>query len=154
MTGFVDEVVACSNEQDVFVDAGHLFGLTDSPEQVLIGLGFPVPETWACPGAASATLLAVDAILGAEFVFEVEWFVVAWFVFVANDVVRAGNNAAGAASAQPAVDDLVVEFFPLVGPSDTCWLGGLSCAHAQILNGQPTRRLDERRFTAPLGSGR
>ena len=91
--------------------------LADAAEQVLVGLGLPGPEAGAGPGAAGAALLAVAAVVGAELVLEVERLVAALCVVVAEDVVRAGDHAAGAAGAQPGGDDLVVELLPLGRPA-------------------------------------
>ena len=50
--------------------------------------------------------------------------VLALLVLVADDVVRAGDHAAGAAGAQPGGDDLGVELFPLRGPALRLGVGG------------------------------
>ena len=60
---------------------------------------------------------AVDAVVEAELLFEVERDVLALFVLVADHVVRARDHAAGAAGAQLVGDDLVVELFPLRRPA-------------------------------------
>ena len=69
-------------------------------EEVLVGLGLPGAEAGAGPGAGGAALLAVDAVVGPELVLEVERLVAAGLVVVADDVVRAGDHAAGAAGAE------------------------------------------------------
>ncbi len=89
-------------------------GLADAAEQVHVGLGLPGAEAGARPGAGRAALLAVDAVVGAELVLEVEGLVALLDVVVADDVVRAGDDAAGAARAQAALDDLGVQLLPLV----------------------------------------
>jgi hypothetical protein len=62
-------------------------------------------------------LLAVDAVVEAELLLEVERLVLALLVLVADDVVRAGDHAARAAGAQAGGDDLGVELLPLRGPA-------------------------------------
>ena len=69
-------------------------------EEVLVGLGLPGAEAGAGPGARGAALLAVDAVVGPELVFEVEGAGSPSLVVVADDVVRAGDDAPGAAGAQ------------------------------------------------------
>ena len=64
----------------------------------------------------------MDAVGLTKFVFEVERFVGARLVLVADDIVRARDHAAGTARTEPAGDDLVVELFPLVSPA--LFLGG------------------------------
>ena len=78
------------------------FGSRQAAEQVLVGLGLPGAEAGARPGAGGAALLAVDAVVGAELVLEVERLVAALVVVVADHVVGAGDHAAGAAGAQAA----------------------------------------------------
>ena len=78
----------------------------------------------------------MGAVSFAKFVFKVERLVVPRFVLVTNDIVGAGNDTASATGAEPAVNDFVVEFLPLVRPADACWLGGLSCAHVLSLKGR------------------
>ena len=118
----VDEVVAGPGQDDVLVDPRHLVVVAAPPEEVLVGLGFPGPEAGAGPGAGGAALHAVDAVVEAEFLLQVERVVLAGLVAVADHVVRAGDDAAGAAGAQPAGDDLLVELLPLEGPAGL--LGG------------------------------
>ena len=114
----VDHVVRRPGQHDVGVDAGHL----------VVGAGrgrrgarrpgrSHRPEPGAGPGAAGAALLAVDAVVGAELVLEVERLVAALGVVVADDVVGARDHATRAAGAQAGVDDLVVQLLPLVGPA-------------------------------------
>ena len=59
----------------------------------------------------------MDAVGGAEFFLEMERLVGAGLVFVPDHIVRTADHTPGAAGAQPAGDDLVVEFLPLVGPA-------------------------------------
>jgi hypothetical protein len=59
----------------------------------------------------------VDAVGGTEFFLEMERLVGAGLVFVPDHIVRTADHTPGAAGAQPAGDDLVVEFLPLVGPA-------------------------------------
>ena len=59
----------------------------------------------------------VDAVVEAELLLEVERDVLALLVLVADDVVGAGDDAAGAAGAQAGRDDLGVELLPLRRPA-------------------------------------
>ena len=59
----------------------------------------------------------MDAVGCAEFFLEMERLVGAGLVFVSDHIVRTADHAPSAAGAQPAGDDLVVEFLPLVGPA-------------------------------------
>ena len=113
----VDHVVARAREEDVLVDAGRLVGLAHAGEEVLVGLRLPAAEARAGPGARRAALLAVDAVVEPELLLEVERLVRARRVLVADDVVRAGDHAAGAPGAEPGGDDLVVELLPLERPA-------------------------------------
>ena len=141
LASLIDEVIASPYQQDVFEDSRHLVGFADSAEEVFIGLGFPIAETRAGPGAAGAPLFAMYAIGCAEFVFEMERLVVARFVLITNDVVGTRNDTASTTGAKTAIDDLVVEFLPLVRPPDACWLGGLSCAHPLSLGAATVSRI-------------
>ena len=80
-----------------------------------------------------AALLAVDAVVGAELVLEVERLVGAGLVRVADDVVRARDDAAGAAGAQARLDDLGVQLLPLRRPARGLGggRGGLGHGHAR-----------------------
>ena len=109
----VDHVVAGPGQQDVLVDPGRLVGLAHPGEEVLVGLRLPRPEAGAGPRARRAALLAVDAVVEAQLLLEVEGLVRARRVLVADDVVGAGDDAAGATGAEPRGDDLVVELLPL-----------------------------------------
>ena len=117
LADLVDHVVAGAGEEDVLVDARRLVGPADAGEEVLVRLGFPGPEPRARSGAGRAALLAVDAVVEAELLLEVERLVGARRVLVADDVVRAGDHAAGAPRAEPGGDDLVVELLPLERPA-------------------------------------
>ena len=99
----VDHVVAGPGEQDVLVDAGHLVGLALAGEEVLVGLGLPGAEPGAGPGAGGAALLAVDAVVGPSSSSRWNGLVAARLVVVADDVVGAGDHAAGAAGAEARV---------------------------------------------------
>ena len=55
--------------------------------------------------------------------------VLALFVLVADDIMRAGDDAASTASTQTSGDDLLVEFFPLVCPTFGFYGCGLSNSH-------------------------
>jgi len=57
-----------------------------------------------------------------EFGFQMERLVVAFFVLVTDHLVGARHDAACTTRAETRVDDLFVEFFPLVGPAfGRCW---------------------------------
>ncbi len=103
------------------VDPGYLVVLAGAPEEVVVGLGFPDPETGACTGAAGAALLAVGAVVGTQLVLEVERPVAALFVVVSDDVMGACDHTTGAAGAQVGVDHLALQLLPLVAPA-----GGLN----------------------------
>jgi hypothetical protein len=77
-------------------------------------------EARAGAGAGGAALFAVEAVVGTQLFFDMEGLVLAFFVFVTNDVVRAGDDTTSASGAQTCGNDLFVEFFP----SRVC---GLSC---------------------------
>ena len=109
-------VVGRPGEQQLPPDAAHLVGLAHPAEQVHVGRRLPRPEAGAGTGARGAALLAVDAVVEAELLLEVERLVLALFVLVPDDVVRAGDDAPGAAGAQPGGDDLGVQLLPLRGP--------------------------------------
>ena len=113
----VHHVVARPGEVQLAPDAGHLVGLADPAEQVHVGRRLPRPEARAGPGAGGAALLAVDAVVEAELLLEVERHVLALLVLVADHVVGAGDDAAGAAGAQAGRDDLGVQLLPLRRPA-------------------------------------
>ena len=117
LAGLVHVLVGGADEHDVAVDADHLVGLARPAEEVLVGLRLPLTEAWAGAGAAGAALLAVDAVVGAELILEVEGLVLARLVVVADDVVRARDDAPGAPGAQAAGDHLGEQFLPLEGPA-------------------------------------
>jgi len=96
---------------------------------MIVGGLFPLAEAWASAGAGGATLFAMDAVVETEFFFNVEGLVFALFVFVADHVVRAGDNTASATRAQTSGDDLFVEFFPLGGPAFGFWRCRLGNCH-------------------------
>src|SRR5205823_15035725 len=83
------------------------------PEEELVDLRLPGPEPGAGPGARRAAPVAVAAAARAELVLEVERPVDVLGVLVAEDVVRAGDDAAGAAGAQAAGHDLVEQVLPV-----------------------------------------
>ena len=56
----------------------------------------------------------MDAVGCAEFFLEMERLVGVGLAFVSDHIVRTADHAPSAAGAQPAGDDLVVEFLPLV----------------------------------------
>src|SRR5680860_329995 len=90
---------------------------TDPSVKVLVGHGFPVSEARAGAGAGCAALVTVQALVGAEIILQVEGLVLTWLVLVADDVVRAGDHAAGAAGAQARGDDLGEQLFPTAVPA-------------------------------------
>ena len=67
-------------------------------------MGAPVSMPHSTVGPAAA---------GTEFLFEMERLVDVFGVLVAEHVVGAGHDTAGAAGAQPAGDDLAVEMLPV-----------------------------------------
>ena len=83
----------------------------------------PKRRSGACTGAGGATFLAVNAIVGAKFRFEMERQILAFFMLVSNDIMRACHNTPGTACAKTCVDDFGFEFFPLRCPAG--WSGRL-----------------------------
>src|SRR3546814_13594059 len=73
--------------------AGQLVVGAVPGEEVLVSLGLPAAEPGAGPRARGAALLTVDAIVGAELVFEVEGLVAPGFVVVPDHVVGAGDDS-------------------------------------------------------------
>jgi hypothetical protein len=96
---------------------------------MIVGGLFPLAEAWASAGASGATLFAMDAVVEAEFFFDMEGLVLTLFVFVTDHVVGTGHNATRATSAQTSGDDLFVEFFPLGGPAFGFWRCRLGNCH-------------------------
>ena len=94
--------------------------------------GLPVPEPGAGSGAGRAALLTVAAVVETQLLLEVERGVGTWGVFVADDVVGAGDHTTSTTGAQARVDDLLVEFFPLGGPAGLGRLGHLSNPTAAV----------------------
>ena len=76
----------------------------------------------------------------AELVLEVERDVLAFFVLVADDVVRAGDDAAGAAGAQAGRDDLLVQLLPLRRPARRSGLGSTMLRNLATERGSPPAR--------------
>jgi hypothetical protein len=81
-------------EKKLFPNAGHFVVFTIATKEVLVGGRFPCAEARACTRARSAPLLAMNAIVETKLFFNVEGLVLAFFVLVPNDIVRAGNYAA------------------------------------------------------------
>jgi hypothetical protein len=57
-----------------------------------VGGRFPLAKAWARTCAGGATFFAVNAIVEAEFFFNMERLVLAFLMLVPNDIVRARNN--------------------------------------------------------------
>src|SRR5581483_8770140 len=108
-----DLLVGRPGEDDVLGDALHLDGRTGPAEEELVDLGLPGPEPGAGPRARGAAPVAVPAPARAELLLEVERLVDVLGVLVAEDVMRAGHDAAGTARAQPAGHDLLVQVLPV-----------------------------------------
>ena len=104
-------------EDDLVVDPRHLLDLAHAPEQVVVGSGSQSRKRGQARVQEVQPFCAVRAVGRSELVLEVERLVAALVVVVADDVVRAGDHAAGAAGAEPRGDDLVVELLPLGGPA-------------------------------------
>ena len=117
MAHLVDHLVARTREVELTPDAGHLVGFADAAEQVHVGSGLPGAKAWAGTGTCGAALFAVDAVVEAQLFFDVEWDVLAFFVFIPDHVVGAGDDATSAAGAQVVGDDFAVQLFPLCGPA-------------------------------------
>ena len=133
-------LVVGPGEQQLPPDPGHLVGLAHPAEEVEVGGRLPGPEAWAGSRARRAALHAVDAVARPELVLEVERDVLALVVLVADDVVWAGDDAAGAAGAQAGRDDLLVQLLPLRRPARR---SGLRQRHARNLasgRGSPPRQ--------------
>ena len=97
-------------------------------EEVLVRACLPLAEARARAGAGGAALLAVETVVEAQFLFQVEGLVLAFLVLVADDIVGARDDTPGAPGAQARVDDLFVEFLPLRRPAlGLC--GGFRRAH-------------------------
>jgi len=117
LADLVDEVVGRPGQDDVLEHPRRLVGGAVAAEHEVVGLVFPRAEARAGTGATRAALLAMAAVFQPQFLFEVEWRKPALHMLVADDVVRAGDHAAGAAGAQPGGDDLVVQLLPLERPA-------------------------------------
>jgi hypothetical protein len=113
--------------------AVHLAFFTNFAKHVHVGFWFPRTESRARACATGATLFAVRAIVDAKFFFEMEWLVVALFVFVTDYFVWARDNAAGTTCAQTSVNDFFVELFPLMGPALGSGWGSFSNGHVTTL---------------------
>ena len=99
-------------EHDVSGDAGHLVLGALSTEHERVDLGLPRPEAGAGPRAHRASLHPVGAVLGAPVLFDLPR-AVGRRVVVLQDVVRAGDDAAGASGAESGGDDFFVEVGPM-----------------------------------------
>ena len=91
-----------------------------------VGVWLPSAKAWAGSRATRATLLAVAAIVEAEFFFNMKRFVVAFFVLVTDYFVWARNYTSGTTRAEACIDDFFVQLFPLVCPAFSpcrCCLG-------------------------------
>ena len=98
-----------------------------------VGVWLPSAKAWAGSRATRATLLAVAAIVEAEFFFNMKRFVVAFFVLVTDYFVWARNHTSGTTRAQTSVNDFFVQLFPLVGPALESCRGCLGNGHANTL---------------------
>ena len=97
-----------AREPDVLVLADHVLRLAGHAEERRVDLALPVAEPRAGAGADVASALAVGALVDA-LVLQLDRHV----VLVAEHVERAGDDACGAAGAEPRHDDLVIEVVPL-----------------------------------------
>ena len=91
-------LVGGPGQQQLAPDAGQLVGLADPAEEVHVGGRLPRSEPGARTGARRAALLAVDAVVEAELLLEVEGRVLALLVLVADDVVGARDQRSSGAS--------------------------------------------------------
>ena len=101
--------------------------------------------TWCSPSRRGCSCRA-------ELLLEVEGHVLALLVLVADDVVRARDDAPGAPRAQPGRDDLVVELLPLRRPASG--LGGVSVTviNQNLVSRRPaTRSMRDFRSTRVAG---
>ena len=116
----------------------------------------PRPEPRTRPRARRAALDPVDAVAGAELVLEVEREVLALGVFVADDVVRTGDDAAGTARAQAGRDDLLEELLPLRRPAAVGTWPGLATSVARLPGARlgRTARRRPKRVSVAAAAGR
>ena len=98
-----------------------------------VGVWLPSAKAWAGSRATRATLLAVAAIVEAEFFFNMKRFVVAFFVLVTDYFVWACNHTSGTTRAEACIDDFFVQLFPLVRPALESCRGCLGNGHANTL---------------------
>jgi hypothetical protein len=98
-----------------------------------VGVWLPRAKARACSRATGATLFSVTTIVEAEFFFNMERFVVAFFVLVTDHFVWACNNAASTSGAQTSVNDFFVQLFPLVRPALESCRGCLGNGHVNTL---------------------
>ena len=117
LTFFVGHFICGANEKQLAILTVHFFIFALATKQMHVGLGLPGAKPRASAGATRATLFSVNAVVESEFFFKVKRFVFAFFVLVADHIVRTRNYATGTSRAKTSVDDFFVEFFPLVCPT-------------------------------------
>ena len=95
LTFFVHVVVGGTYKKQLLVLAVHRTVITCFAKQMHVGVWLPSAKARAGSRATRATLLAVAAIVEAEFFFNMKRLVITLFMLVANYFVRARNNTAG-----------------------------------------------------------
>ena len=98
-----------------------------------VGVWLPSAKARAGSRATRATLLAVAAIVEAEFFFNMKRLVVAFFVLVTDYFVWACNNTTSTSGAETRINDFFVQLFPLVRPTLNSGRGCLCNGHANTL---------------------
>jgi hypothetical protein len=106
-----------SGQQNVLKDPGNLIVVSGPSKEMLVSLTFPEAKPGTGPCATGAAFYAMAAVVWTKFVLKMERLVAALFVVVANDIVRAGNDAAGTPSTNASIDDLGLQFLPLTRPA-------------------------------------
>ena len=112
----VHHVVAGAGQQDVLVDARTARRARGRGRTGARWPRAPTPGTGGRHGCTRCSPSRRGCSRRPELVLEVERLVADRSCVVADDVVRADDHAPGAAGAQAAVDDLLVELFPLGRP--------------------------------------
>ena len=116
MSNFVNEIIRCSGQNDVFVDARRFFRSSRFIEQKLVGFVFPGPKTGTGSRATSAALFAVTAVIFTKFLFDVEWLEAALDMVITNYVMWTANDATRTSGAKARGNHFFVELFPLECP--------------------------------------